>query len=204
MPSTLPASSKLAANRMVKLVGAVLFYAQPGDVAFGCTIAPSDDTSFATRILLVDESPWPVQAQGTILASGTCVIGVDGVAVAGGGAVVGEAIARAADGLPFPMVTRTQTSASGFQPATLYSPEPVSRALVSDDDAHTLVCTGALAFTVPAGLVAGFGVAAKGTCSFVAGAGAVVNDVRAPGAINPWCALVQIGLDTYDVVGGMP
>lgn len=115
MPTVLSATSKLAANRMVKLVGAVITYAQPGDTAFGCTITPSDDTTFATRIALVDESPWLVEASGTILASGSCAIGVDGVAVAiaGPAGAVGEAIARAASGLPFPMVPQSQTSAGG-------------------------------------------------------------------------------------------
>jgi hypothetical protein len=99
---------------MVKLVGATIAYAQPGEIAFGCTLTPSDDTTFATSVALVDESPWPVQAQGTILPGGSCVIGADGVAVAGGPAgAVGEAIARAASGLPFLMVPQSQTSAGG-------------------------------------------------------------------------------------------
>jgi len=82
----------------------------------------------------------------------------------------------------------------------LVSSENASRALVDSDDGKTLVCTGSPAFTVNADMSAGFGVACKGTCSFVSGT-ATVTDVRVEGATNPWCALVQTGTNTYDAVG---
>jgi hypothetical protein len=46
----------------------------------------------------------------------------------------------------------------------------------------------------------GFGCGFKGTIAFTA-TGTTVNDVRTTGAANPWCSLIQIGTDTYDVVG---
>ncbi len=84
------------------------------------------------------------------------------------------------------------------------SAESAGRALVATDDAATLICTASPSFTVNTGMPNGFGLASKGSCAFVAGAGATVNDVRVSGQVNPWCALVQTGVDTYDVVGGKP
>jgi hypothetical protein len=77
-----------------------------------------------------------------------------------------------------------------------------SRALTSADAGVTLVCSSAQAATVPAGLGSGFGCAIRGTVTVTAGSGATVNDVRTTGATSPYCALVQIGTDVYDVVGG--
>ena len=87
-----------------------------------------------------------------------------------------------------------------LQAAGTPTQETVDRALTINDDTNTLVCTGSRIFTVNAGLGVGFGVAAKGTCSFAPGT-AIVTDVRVAGVPNPWCALVQTGVDTYDVVG---
>lgn len=78
-----------------------------------------------------------------------------------------------------------------------------TRDLVAADNCGTLVAIGSPTLTVPAGLPTGFGIAVKGTVSFVAGLGATVNDLRVPGSPNPYCALVQIGVDIYDVVGGV-
>jgi hypothetical protein len=77
-----------------------------------------------------------------------------------------------------------------------------SRALTTADNGSTLVCGSAQVATVPAGLGAGFGVAVKGSITFANGAGVTVSDVRTSGAASPWCALVQTGVDAYDVVGG--
>jgi hypothetical protein len=203
MSTTVYAVQPLLANRMVRQIGALIDYAQPGDAAFGVTLFASDARSLATDISLVDESPWLVTAGGIILPADTCAIGVNGVAVASAVNAIGEALSRGAAGQIFELIPRTQQSASGFQPTTLFSIETFDRPLVSGDDAHTLVGVGARVYTVPAGLGSGFGVAAKGACAFIAGAGAIVNDVRTPGSLNPWCALIQIGVDTYDVVGGV-
>ena len=90
-------------------------------------------------------------------------------------------------------------STSGYGTPTA---EPASRALTAFDNSHTLVCSGSPVFTVNAGMPIGFGLAAQNTCSFVAGAGVVVTDQRVAGVINPWCALVNVGLNAYAVVGG--
>jgi hypothetical protein len=77
-----------------------------------------------------------------------------------------------------------------------------TRALAASDNGATLICASAQTATVGAGLGAGFGLAAKGGISFTAGSGVTITDVRTTGAANPWCALVQTGTDTYDIVGG--
>ena len=75
-----------------------------------------------------------------------------------------------------------------------------SRALTDADNDKTLVCGSAQTATVNTGLDSGFGCAFKGAISF--DGTATVTDVRTTGATNPWCALVNTGSDTYDVVGG--
>jgi hypothetical protein len=82
------------------------------------------------------------------------------------------------------------------------STEVSDRDLVAADNGGVLYCAAPRIFTVQAGHVTGFGVAAQGTCIFVAGAGVVITDDRAPGAVSPWCALVQAPVaDTYNMVG---
>jgi hypothetical protein len=94
-------------------------------------------------------------------------------------------------------------SASPTSSSSLSAPVAfTSRALTSADAGVTLVCSSAQAATVPAGLGSGFGCAIRGTVTVTAGSGATVNDVRTTGATSPYCALVQIGTDVYDVVGG--
>lgn len=74
------------------------------------------------------------------------------------------------------------------------------RALCCKDNGKTFVCTGARTVTINTGLPTGFGCCFKGDISFAGTA--TVNDLRVPG-VNQWCALVQIGVDTYDVVGSV-
>lgn len=76
-----------------------------------------------------------------------------------------------------------------------------TRALAEADNGQTRICASAQTATVNASMPVGFGVAFKGAISFTAGAGVTITDVRTTGAANPWCALVQTGVDTYDVVG---
>lgn len=90
---------------------------------------------------------------------------------------------------------RDQSSVSGDGVPAAFA----SRALTSADDGYTLVCASAQTATVNTGLPSGFGCAFKGTVSFAGTA--TVTDVRTAGGANPWCALVQIGADTYDAVG---
>lgn len=86
----------------------------------------------------------------------------------------------------------------------IVSRETADRTLVDTDDGKSLICVGTRIFTVEAGRKAGFGVAAKGLVTFVAGNGVLVSDVRTPGNPNPWCALMQTDTDRYDVVGAVP
>jgi hypothetical protein len=89
---------------------------------------------------------------------------------------------------------------SDLNPTAVRAPSPfTSRVLVDADDGSTLVCATAQTATVNAGMVAAFGCAFKGPVSFAGSA--TVTDVRTTGATNPWCALVQTGANTYDVVG---
>lgn len=74
-----------------------------------------------------------------------------------------------------------------------------SRALTDSDNGDVLVCGSSQTATVNTGLTSGFGCSFKGTIAF--DGTATVTDVRTTGASNPWCALVQTGTDTYDVVG---
>ena len=75
-----------------------------------------------------------------------------------------------------------------------------SRALTDSDNDKTLVCGSAQTATINTGLGSGFGCAFKGAISF--DGTATVTDVRTTGATNPWCAIVNTGSNTYDVVGG--
>lgn len=76
-----------------------------------------------------------------------------------------------------------------------------NRALTAADNGNVLVCASSLTATVNTGLPSGFGCAFKGDISF--NGTATVTDVRESGASNPWCALVQVGVDAYNVVGGV-
>ena len=67
------------------------------------------------------------------------------------------------------------------------------------DNGNTLILTGTPLLTINTGLAVGFGCAIKG--NFTYAGTATVTDVREVGAINPWCALVQTGTNTYDLVG---
>lgn len=76
-----------------------------------------------------------------------------------------------------------------------------SRALNYTDDNKVLVPVDASqTATINTGLPEGFG------CSFnkmIAFNGtATVTDKRTSGAANPFCTLVNVGLDQYDVIGG--
>lgn len=73
------------------------------------------------------------------------------------------------------------------------------RTLLPTDNGKTIICANTVILTIPTGLGSGFGCAIKGT--FTYGGTATVTDVREIGAINPWCALVQTGTDTYELVG---
>lgn len=220
MPYPLPSSTLLAANRMVKQVGALIAYAQPGDVAYGCTVSPTDPLTFATLVRLVDESPWPVEVSvAPFAAAASCAIGVNGTVVPSATNVIATAVDNGAVGVPAHIIPLAQSSAIGIgllrsnnlsdlldkaaARANLGFGEPAPFAaahiLAAGDDGKTLVLTGTPLITINAGLPAGFSCAIKG--DFTYGGTASVSDVRESGAVNPWCALLPTGTDTYDLVG---
>lgn len=92
------------------------------------------------------------------------------------------------------------TLADNAQPKIGVPSAFTSRALTNADDGDTLICGSSQTATVNTGLASGFGCMFKGTIAF--DGTATVTDVRVTGSSNPWCALVQTGTDTYDVVGG--
>lgn len=79
----------------------------------------------------------------------------------------------------------------------IVSVEANNRALTNSDNGKTLICSGRT-FTVGT-LIAGFGCAFKGAVSFTGTA--TITDTRVSGASYPWCALVQVGANSYDIVG---
>lgn len=78
-----------------------------------------------------------------------------------------------------------------------------TRTLGRDDDACVFDVPSTATATVPKGMPPNFGCGFRGAgvLTVAAGTGVTVNDVRSSGATNPWCALVQVGVDTYDVTG---
>jgi hypothetical protein len=74
-----------------------------------------------------------------------------------------------------------------------------SRALTNADDGVSLICSTAQVATVNTGLVASFGCSFKGIITF--NGTATISDLRTTGSANPWCSLVKIATDTYDVLG---
>ena len=81
-----------------------------------------------------------------------------------------------------------------------------SRSLQGVDDGKLLLCATPQVAAVNRDIGEGFGCSFKGSISFTtptdgSGNAAVVNDVRTAGAVNPWCALVCIARDVYDVIG---
>jgi hypothetical protein len=68
-------------------------------------------------------------------------------------------------------------------------------------DGAVYIATSAISITIPTGLSTGFGFSVKGVVTFVAGSGVTLNDLRTTGSASPWCCLVQIGTDQYDILG---
>lgn len=222
MPYPLPSSTLLAANRMVKQVGALIAYAQPGDVAIGCTVSPTDPVTFATLVRLVDESPWPVEVSVTpFAAAASCAIGVDGTVVPSATNIVATAVDNGAVGVPAHIIPLAQSSAIGvgllraknlsdlldtaaartnlgFGSVVLIA-GPGSTTIDSTYNGKTIVCAGTPNLVVNTGLASNFGVAIKG--AFTHSGTATVTEVRESGFDSPWCALMETGADTYDLVG---
>lgn len=84
-------------------------------------------------------------------------------------------------------------------PAGVPAPEAFDRTLTDVDSTGQSTCVGTRVFTLDIGRMGGFTRSFKGTCSFIGTA--AITDVRTTGSANPWCSLVQTGVDTYDVVG---
>jgi hypothetical protein len=108
------------------------------------------------------------------------------------------------------LVTPTGTALMNSTPTTAKqiigygnpTTETVDRALTDDDNGGTKYCPVPVVFTIDTGLCVGFGCAVRGLTSFVGTAD--IDDVRIPGAVNPWCAVVQVDVDSYEIVGGIP
>ncbi|MFA6132524.1 MAG: hypothetical protein WC869_00755 [Phycisphaerae bacterium] len=81
--------------------------------------------------------------------------------------------------------------------------ENASRALTALDNGKSLICSSVPTFTVPAGMVLGYGMVARNSCLFVGGPGVTVTDDREAGATVPWCALLQTAIDgsAYSMAG---
>lgn len=105
-------------------------------------------------------------------------------------------------GLPINVTNEVRSPAQVLPGAPATPRTALTRTLTASDADAVLVCVTAQTLTVPAGLPSGFGCSIKGTSTVAAGAGVTVTDVRASGVATPWCALVQTGTDTYEVVGG--
>jgi hypothetical protein len=78
-------------------------------------------------------------------------------------------------------------------------PYAAAHVIAAVDNGNTLILTGTPLLTINPGLAAGFGCAIKG--DFTYDGTATVTDVREVGSLHPWCALVQTGTNTYDLVG---
>lgn len=116
---------------------------------------------------------------------------------------ISTATQSALDALTSAVATKA-TAAQGTKADTALQPVGpsafTSRVLTSADNGAPLICASAQTATVNTGLPTAFGCSFKGAISFAGTA--TVADVRTTGAANPWCALVQTGANTYDVVGG--
>lgn len=77
-----------------------------------------------------------------------------------------------------------------------------TRALTSEDNGKTLVTASAQIATVNTGLPSGFNVNASGAITF-SGTAAIV-DRRNSGSSYPFCSLIQIGTDSYELRGEKP
>lgn len=81
------------------------------------------------------------------------------------------------------------------EPFTISGPHTMGEA----DNGQTLILPVTQVLTIDIGLPVGFGCAIKG--DFTYAGTATVTDERDAGALYPWCAIVQTGTDTYDLVG---
>jgi hypothetical protein len=76
-----------------------------------------------------------------------------------------------------------------------------SRVLLPADNGEMLVCATLQTATVNSGMVSGFGCSFSGDITFVAGAGVVINDSRLAGSPTAFCGLIQVGVDSYKIIG---
>lgn len=95
------------------------------------------------------------------------------------------------------------TTSDAIVALALGAPAPHSDAhvLTSADNGKTLVFTTSQLLTVSTELPVGFGCAIKGNFTLDVAGTALVTDVREVGLAPPWCSLIQIAADTYELVG---
>lgn len=96
----------------------------------------------------------------------------------------------------FPTLNLSEDARADKAPAPF-----LSRQLTDTDDDLVLTCVAPQVVTVNAGLKPGFGCMFRGPVSF--SGTATVADLRTAGAASNWCALVQVGADAYDAIGGV-
>ncbi len=130
------------------------------------------------------QSSWPLNSKGEIiLQAGT------------GGASIAGFVSQ--DSLP--------SSEQGGIPVVLTGMNaPVaitSRTLTAEDDGKVFVASTSFSVAVDAGMPVGFGSAFKGVVSFTANGGVTLTDLRSVEASGFWCALVNTGVNTYDIIG---
>jgi hypothetical protein len=146
MSEVMPAQTPLLANRIVKQVGALIAYAQPGDAVFGCTLEPSDTTSLNTRIQLVDDDQfWQVTAAAILPPGALCVVAADGRITPGTTGAVVRTAAAGAVGYPCPCVPLVAASANPIitqPPVTLTDAAVVAVDAALSDNFHLLTTNG--------------------------------------------------------------
>jgi hypothetical protein len=85
-----------------------------------------------------------------------------------------------------------------------FAPLPISvnsnKTLNQNDNGKVLVCTSSPVLTINTGLPSGFAVSIKG--DFTYDGTANVTDARTIGAADPWCSIINIGNNTYELIGG--
>lgn len=140
------------------------------------------------KVFIPVATRWPAQT-GTDYAYGFHDIRSDDQARA----MIAAGVARSSDIVP----------PGGARNAGYPAAEAADRSVDARDDGRLLPCPQARTFTVNAGMPPDFapGAIGAGVVTWAAGAGVTVVDNRTTGATNPSCSLVQIGKDSYVVIG---
>jgi hypothetical protein len=134
---------------------------------------------------MATNSVWPVNEQDEI------VLVVGNGTQNKAGYVSQDFVSTNQDATAVPVTIRGMSSPFSF----------TTRELTSKDDGDVLVCNSQQTATINSGMYSGFGCAFRGEVVFAAGSGVTLTDLRAAGATTPWCAVINTGNNTYDIVG---